>query len=68
MPPLYMDHIKIFLLFLDLSTIFSLVLLGIELPMCVVVTSSQNTITGFLESSQVSDRFVLFLVTYQNIC
>ena len=36
----YMDHIEMFQISLDLSDIYLLVLVGVELPFCVVVTPS----------------------------
>ena len=47
----YMDFVEISNISLDLSTIFLLILVGVELPLCMVVTLSQNDITCFLESS-----------------
>ena len=43
----YMDFVETFNISLDLSTI----LVGVELPLCIVVALSQNAITCFLESS-----------------
>ena len=43
--------VTIFSVPLDSSTIYLLILVGIELPLCIVVTLSQNAITCFLESS-----------------
>ena len=36
----YMDFVEIFNISLDLSTIFLLILVGVELPLCIVVTLS----------------------------
>ena len=48
----YMDFVKIFNISLDLSSIyFAHFLAGIELPLCMVITLSQNAITCSLESS-----------------
>ena len=47
----YMDYIKMFQISLDVSTIYLLVLIGIELSSSVVVTSSWNAISCFLLSS-----------------
>ena len=47
----YMDYFKLFNISLDLSTIYLLVLVGVEHPLCIVVNQSQNAITCFLESS-----------------
>ena len=47
----YMDFVEIFNTVPDLSIIFFLNLVGVERPLCVVVTLSQNAITCFLEPS-----------------
>ena len=36
----YMDFVEIFNIVLDLSTIFFLILVGVELSLCIVVTLS----------------------------
>ena len=43
----YMDCIEIFNISLDLFTIYLLVLVGVELPLRVAVTQSQNAINLF---------------------
>ena len=45
------DYIKIFNISLDLSTIYLLVLVGVNVPLHVAVTPSYNAITCFLELS-----------------
>ena len=47
----WMGFVEIFDVSLDLSTIYQLVLMGVEFHLCVVVTSSQNAMINFLESS-----------------
>ena len=47
----YMDFVEIFNISLDLSSIYFARLVDVELPLCIVVTLSQNVITCFLESS-----------------
>ena len=48
----YMDVVEVFNISLDLSILFTvLILVGVELPLCTVVTLSKNAITCFLESS-----------------
>ena len=55
----YMDCVEICNISLDLSTIYLLVLVDVELPSCVVVTLSSSAITCFLESSLIrSFRFI----------
>ena len=44
-----------------------LILVGVELPSCIVVTLSWNALTCFLESSSVEDRLVLFVEVYEII-
>ena len=36
----FMDFVEIFSISLDLSTIYFLILVGVELPLCIVVTLS----------------------------
>ena len=47
----YMNYLEIFSFYLDLSIIHLLVLVGVELPLCLIVTPSYNPITCFWESS-----------------
>ena len=47
---LYMDFVEIFNISLDLLFILR-ILVGVELPLCIVVTLSQNAINCFLGSS-----------------
>ena len=47
----YIDFVDCFYISLDLSTIHFAHLVGVELPLCVVVTLSQNVVLCFLESS-----------------
>ena len=49
----YADYVEFFSVSLDLSSVYLLVLEGVELPLCVVVTPFYNAITCFLESSGV---------------
>ena len=43
----------VFNISLDFFLFILLILVGVELPLCIVVTLSQNAITCFLESSRV---------------
>ena len=53
--------LSIFYISLDLSTIsILLILVGVELPLCVVVTLSQNVVLCFLESNWVWDRLFYY--------
>ena len=42
----YMDYVEIFNVPLDLSAIYLLVLVGVELPLCVAVTPCCNLLSG----------------------
>ena len=57
----YMDFVEVSIFHWICLLFITLILVGIELPLCIVVTLSQNAVTCFLESSRVSDRFVLLL-------
>ena len=46
-----MDFIGFFNISLTCLLFIMLILVGVELPLCMVVTLSQNAITCFLESS-----------------
>ena len=52
----YMDYVEIFNVSLDLSTIYLLFLVGVDLPLCVVVTPSYNAIDLFPMSSYIATR------------
>ena len=54
----YMDFVEIFIVSLDLSTIYLFSLVGFEPPSCLVVTLSKNAITAFW--CQVEYKIVLF--------
>ena len=58
----YMDFVNIFNVPLDLSTIvywILVILVGVELILCIIVTLSKNAITRFLEST--SSCFIIAL-------